>query len=336
MVTPFLTEFSYYGLIDEAFGLHFNRIYIEDHKVVIDKEKPDPNKPPCLESRKPENKFKVCKNMECVECPSRIWFDLATIFDVPPKEDSLSFAELKKYSLGQANKKIKEIMKVLMDMEKQNKNMGNSMDAIDFKLKFLDLKKYVQAHMSIAKNINENLNDPNMEFSLKLSQKIVGDYSDSLLDKILSMADAEEPLHTVISLAVLANFVKSGVKSSFMENLMNKVFDNYGYKGTQVLLKMRRAGLLFVRSSSNRDAVNSQDVGAFSVKKEELDLISDEDNPSQDVGAKDILIFRKACTTSTQDTFQCWQRTLKVCSTQSILKIYGILFHFINSVKVSV
>lgn len=284
MVTPFLTEFSYYGLIDEAFGVHFNRIYIEDYKVVIDKEKPDPTKPPCSESQKPENRGRVCQNMECVECPSRIWFDLATIFDVPPKDESISFSALKEYSLSQANKQIKQIMKVLMNMEKQNQSMGTGMDAIDFKLKFLDLKKYVQAHMSLAKGINEHLNNPNTEFALKLSQKIVGDFSESLMDKILSMADAEEPLEKVMSLAILATFVRSGLKSSFMENLLNRVFDNYGFRGTQVVLKLRRAGLLFTRSGGSKDERSASDIGGFSQKKEALDLILDEDGPAQDVG----------------------------------------------------
>ena len=282
MVTPFLTEFSYYGLIDNTFGVHFNRIYIEDHKVFLDKEKPDPNKKPCDNSQKNENKFKVCKNMDCTECPTRVWFDLATIFDAPPKDKSVTFAEWKEYSFRQVNKQIKKIMEILMKMENQQHTLGVSMDSIDFKIKFLDLKKYIIAHTAIAKTINDSLNQPNTQFALRLSQKIVGDFDESLMNKILSMADAEEPLYSVISLAILTTFVKSGLKASFLDNLTDKIFDNYGYKGTQVVLKLRSAGLLFVRDN-NRDKTNPNDIGEFSIKKDQLELILEEENPSQDV-----------------------------------------------------
>jgi hypothetical protein len=97
------------------------------------------------------------------------------------------------------------------------------------------------------------------------------------------MADAEEPLYMVISLAILANFVKSGLKSSFMESLMDKIFDNYGYKGTQVIIKLRKAGLLFVRDSNDREGTNQSDIGEFQLKKDELDLLLDDNCSSQDV-----------------------------------------------------
>lgn len=283
MVTPFLTEFSYLGLIDNTFGLNFNRIYIEDFKVFLDKEKPDSQSVPCEQARRPENRNRVCKDMTCEECPPRVWFDLATIFDAPPKESSISFAEWKNFDFSKVNQQLKKIMKVLVEMENQQKTLETSMDSIDFKIKFLDLKKFIKAHTTIAKTINDALNEPNFQFGLKLSQKIVGNFEENLMNKILSMADAEEPLHKVASLAILSSFVKSGLKSSFMETLTDKVFDNYGYRGTQVMIKLRKAGLLFTREANSREGINPKDVGGFVHKKDKLDLIIEEQTPANEV-----------------------------------------------------
>lgn len=313
MVTPFLTEFSYYGLIDHTFGLHFNRIYIEDFKVFLDKDKPDPGKLPCEASRKPERRGKVCPNMTCQECPPRVWFDLATIFDAPPKDESVSFAKWKHLSFNDMNKQLREQVKGMVKMENEQKALATSMDSIDFKIKFLDLKKFIKAHTNIAKTVNDTLNEPTFQFYLKLSQKLVGDFQENLAAKILSMADAEEPLHRVLSLALLFTFVRSGLKAGFLEALTDRIFDNYGYRGTQVVFKLREAGLLFSSEENSREGLNPRDLGAFVTKKDSLDLIMEENTPQSEVSAD----ARPSSTAFTRGTRRSWRRTSKASSTKS-------------------
>lgn len=269
MITPFLTEFSYYGLVDEIFQMKFNRIFIEEYRVILDKEKPEESTQCNKNSTVPS---KICPDIQCKECPSRVWFDLGVIFDVPPKEKNISFENWKSFNIRKVNSQIKEILKTLSEMEVKQKNMDSSMDSIDYKLKFLDLKKYIIAHTSLATIINSALNDPLYQYSMKLSQRIAFDFEEKLLDKIISMIEVEEPLYKIFSLVILASFANSGLKSIFLETLHDKIFDSFGFEGIELLLKLKKGGLILIRDYSLKDRTNPEDIGQFYFNKEKLNL----------------------------------------------------------------
>ena len=283
LVTPFLNQLSYLGLIDETMNIDFNRILVEEHKVFLDKQKPeDPNKR-CEESQeRTQTNPIICRNLQCGVCPPRTWFDLSAIFEAEPKTPEVRFSDWKIHNIMRVNKQIKETLKVLEKMEIQIKDMHSSLEEIDFKLKFLDLKKFVLAHTALAKSINDALNKPQEQFLLKLSQKLVSDFDASLLEKVISMVEAEEPLDKIFSVLLLANFVNSGFKQSFLETFRSRVFHFFGWKGVQILLTLTRAGLVFV--SPGKGKVHALDKGRFLLKVKSLDLFDWENNILDDVG----------------------------------------------------
>ncbi|XP_059089713.1 vacuolar protein sorting-associated protein 33A-like [Tigriopus californicus] len=250
LITPFLTQLTYEGLIDETFGIKFNSVRLPAHKFKApdspndDFDDPDP-------------------------------FEMKTI---PLHSGEDMFCELRDKNFNAVGPTLSKKAKYVSSQFEERheaKTVQELKSFVDKLPQMKILKQSLSIHTTIAELVKKATDDRRFLENLQVEQELVNfQNADRPLDYLEDACCHEEEIVKVLRLICLQNVVNSGVKPKILEHYRRLILQTYGYKHLLTLQSLERLGLLNLQSQVSRN---------YPVLRKRLNLTmddTDEQDPS--------------------------------------------------------
>lgn len=250
LLTPFLTQLTYEGLLDEVFGINHGTITLPAEKFNSLEEQKGPQG-----QQVPERKLRDTKRFEL-------------------KSSEELFARLRDCHINSVADALKQSAKNLQAEYDECSSEGKTiheMGKIVKRLNHLKVAKKSQLnHVTIAELVNEQTLKAEFIYGLRIEHELL---QEDRLNRINPDIDTkllrqENPLH-VLRLICIQSIVSNGLKQKICDYYKSEIIHNYGPKYLPFLLQLEKANLLL-----NRERF--YEAGSFSQLKSKFNLIRDD------------------------------------------------------------
>lgn len=251
LITPFLTQLTYEGLLDEVFGINHGTITLQAEKFNQNDEQQNKDQ----ERKEAEKKVRDTKRFEL-------------------KSSEELFSRLRDCHINSIADALKQSAKNLQAEYDECNSEGKTiheMGKIVKRLNHLKLAKKSQLnHVTIAELVNEQTLRAEFIIGLRIEHELL---QEDRLNRIIpdiemKLLRQEHPLH-VMRLICLQSMVNNGLKQKISDFYKTEIFQNYGPQYLAFLLLLERANLLLSRE-------RYYDLGSFSQLKNKFNLINDD------------------------------------------------------------
>ncbi|KAK2461469.1 hypothetical protein APHAL10511_005932 [Amanita phalloides] len=219
MVTPLLTQLTYEGLIDEAFGIKNSHVELPASLLSPPSTAPASSSTTSTGLKK-ENKKK---------------------HQLTSSTDSL-FAELRDLNFSAVGKKLNSVARKLDEIHKTNLQSKSVAQLRDFVGKLGDLQSDQQAlrlHTGLSELIVSYTQTAFFNKSLEIQQNLLASYEP--LEQVTSIEDLMAQgadLQLIVRLLCLACLTSGGIKSKSLEHIKREFLQAYGYEYLPLILAL--------------------------------------------------------------------------------------------------
>lgn len=251
LVTPFLTQLTYEGLLDEIFNVNHGTVVLPSEKFVKLEEQNQKDKP----APRPAEKVKDTKR-----------------FELRSSEDL--YARLRDCHINAVASTLKLSAKNLQAEYDECKREGKTiheMRKIVERLNRLKMAKTSQSnHVTIAELLNEHSLEPEFIQGLRIEHELLqGDRLNRIVPDIESkLLNQENPLH-VLRLICTQSLINNGIKPKVAEHYKREIVQKYGDEFSPFLVQLERANVLLSHEKFH-------DLANFSQLKSKFNLINDD------------------------------------------------------------
>lgn len=241
MITPFLTQLTYEGLIDEFSGI---------------------------------------KNGH-VKLPNRIFsnpeeeYSSEALTKIPLNSENDIYSELRDKNFNAACTHVRRKVRELQNLEaetKKGQTVKEMKEAVSRLESFLELKKSIDTHTRIAVMIKEKTDGPAFREFLQIEQELVNNQNVyRLLDFIEDAACQEMDMLGVLRIACLQCALSQGLKPKFLETYRRVILQAYGYHHITGLINLEKSNLLYSYPSPASSS-------SYSILRKRLNLTQDDVN----------------------------------------------------------
>lgn len=246
LVTPFVTQLTYEGLLDEVFGIHHGTITLPTEKFIKEEQKGKANKP--TEKPKETTKF-------------------------PLRSSEELFSRLRDCHINGVAEALKQSARNLQSEFEECSSKGKTiheMGKIVKRLSQLKVAKNSQSnHVTIAELVNEQTLKAEFIYGLRIEHELL---QEDRINRIIPDIDIkllrqEPPLH-VLRLICLQSVINNGLKPKISDYYKKEIIQNYGDNYLLFLMQLEKAELLLSRERYH-------DAPSFSQLKNKFNLIND-------------------------------------------------------------
>ncbi|XP_064460766.1 vacuolar protein sorting-associated protein 33A-like [Ornithodoros turicata] len=222
LLTPFATQLTYEGLLDEIFGIHNNIIKLPPHKFQDQSEG---------EAREiqPERK-QFCLN----------------------SSESL-FAELRDKNFNAVGPMLSWEARNLssqFEVRHEAKTIGEIKQFVDRLPTMQQKRRWLANHTSMAELIKEVTDKESFFDLLAVEQEFMnGIDTDKINPHIEECIAREESIYKVLRLICMQCFANNGLKQKVLEYYKKEILQTYGFQYILCLKDLERAGLLYLQGT---------------------------------------------------------------------------------------
>lgn len=245
LITPFLTQLTYEGLLDEVFGVNHGTITLPTEKFLTEEQKSKASK---LPERSKTTKF-------------------------PLRSSEELYATLRDYHINGVAGALKQSARNLQTEYDECKIEGKTiheMGKIVKRVSQLEIAKKSQSnHVTIAGMVNEQTLKPEFIYGLRIEHELLQeDRINRIVPDIdLKLLRQEPPLH-ILRLICLQSVINNGIKSKISDYYKKEIIQNYGDDYLLFLMQLEKADILLSRE-------RYYETGTFSQLKSRFNLIND-------------------------------------------------------------
>lgn len=248
LITPFLTQLTYEGLLDEVFGIHHGKISLPVEKFVKQEEKKPDQAQPAPEKLKGNRKFELKSSEEL-------------------------YARLRDCHINAVADVLKQSARNLQAEYAECNSEGKTiheMGKIVKRIKHLKMAKNSQSnHVTIAELVNEQTLKAEFISGLRIEHEIL---QEDRLNRIIPDIDTkllrqESPLH-ILRLICIQSIINNGLKPKICDYYKREIIQNYGSDYLLFLMQLEQANLLLSREKF-------YETGSFSQLNSKFGLIND-------------------------------------------------------------
>lgn len=214
MITPFCSHYTYEGLLDEYFGINYNRIKVKE-SIINDKQKD-------------KDKEKT------IEVGSRVVF----------------YSKIRNMPFGMTNTFLKQTLTHYQETGDKTKKLSEKSET---KVMVETLKKYKQLikeeegpmieHISLANYITHNQNNPGYLEYLKFEQlMLAGDLPENLHDYYEKEIGKQTNLYKILKLLCLESILQNGIED--YSKIKKDIMLTYGFQKIFLFNNLEKIGLL--------------------------------------------------------------------------------------------
>ncbi|EKM84019.1 hypothetical protein AGABI1DRAFT_117473 [Agaricus bisporus var. burnettii JB137-S8] len=226
MITPFLTQLTYEGLIDELIGI--KNSHVELPVSLLAPPNPQSTTGAASTSQTPAASITVKK-----ENKKKHHFTTTT--------DPL-YAEIRDLNFSNVGRKLNKVAHTLDQNYKTNLESKTPAQLRDFVGKLSGLRTEHQAlklHTGLSELLVPSTRTELFNKSLEIQQNLLASYEvNNQISAIEDMIARGAELHIVLRLLCLACIVTGGVKIKVLENLKREILQAYGYEYLPLLLSL--------------------------------------------------------------------------------------------------
>ena len=215
MLTPFMTQFTYLGLLDEIFSISFGTINIK--KTIIDKYA-DPE-------------------------------DIIN-YHLFNKKDKLEFDKLKNSNCITLITKIQEIANKI----KKKQNITTEIDEKKARemIEMIKFSNFGSIHINLTTKVMDFLKKPQIFTKNKIQQALLlGEDKIYLIEDLIDLIQVNIDIKIVISLIISLNIVFEGFSSAQFKKISVEFVNNYGLEKISILLVLSQNGFFVDRGAKN-------------------------------------------------------------------------------------
>lgn len=251
LVTPFLTQLTYEGLLDELFTINHNTVVLPSEKFNKLEEQNQKGKPvpPTAEKAKDTKRFELRSSEEL-------------------------YARLRDCHINAVANTLKQSAKNLQaeyDECKRGDKTIHEMRKIVERLNRLKMAKTSQSnHVTIAELLNEHSLQPEFIQGLRIEHELLqGDRLNRIVPDIeTKLVNQENPWH-VLRLICAQSLINNGIKPKVAEHYKREIVQKFGDEFVPFLMQLERANVLLSRERFHESA-------SFSQLKSKFNLINDD------------------------------------------------------------
>lgn len=250
LVTPFLTQLTYEGLLDEVFSIKHGTITLPAEKFRQ------------LEEQK--NKKESAQQPENTKDTKR--------FELRSSEEL--FSRLRDCHINSVANVLKQSAKNLQAEYEECNSEGKTiheMGKIVKRLNQLKIARNSQAnHVTIAELVNEQTHKAEFIYGLRIEHELLQEDRTGRIipDLDVKLLRQENPFH-VIRLICAQSIINNGLKQKVCDYYKREIIQNYGEDYLLILIQLERANLLLSREKFH-------ETGYFSQLKSKFSLINDD------------------------------------------------------------
>ncbi|EPS40563.1 hypothetical protein H072_5544 [Dactylellina haptotyla CBS 200.50] len=264
-VTPFLTQLTYEGLIDEVFGI--NNSHVELEASIIGSAMQNPVEATGRSVGAPPATPQGKKRKVLLEGSDRVFSDLRNInFSAVP-------GILKKTALRiDADFKKKDDYKTVSEMKTfVTKVLGPAQKD----------RTSLSMHFNIAEVIQKHINTELFEKTLEIQQSLIAGYSSNQQHELLTELIARgASLETVLRLLCLYSCINTGFKPKDFDLFRREILQGYGYEHVLTLDALEKIALLQSRTVAGSTAAAASRTN-YDYLRKPLKLFSENVNESE-------------------------------------------------------
>lgn len=249
LISPFLTQLTYEGLLDEVFGINHGNITLPSEKF----QQPDDQKSK-KNAQRPEPKFKKIELKSSEELYARL------------RDCHIN-------AIGEILKQSARNLQIEYDECKKEGKTIHEMRTIVKRVAHLKMAQNSQAnHITIAELVKEQSLKPEFIYGVRIEHELL---QEEKINRIMSEIDTkllrqEDPLH-VLQLICLQSILNNGLKPKVCEYYKREIIQNYGDDYLLLLMRLEKAHLLLGHERFYEN-------GTFSQLKSKFNLINDCDD----------------------------------------------------------
>ena len=249
-ITPFCSNYTYEGLIDELFDINYNKIHIDE--TILNEEKKKDNK------KKEENK--------------KVYF-------LTSSENNFYY-RIRSMHYNNANTYLKMRSNYFQEIEEKTRNL-NTNDETEKMNKYMNEliklnkedKNYMSQNINIARYLNNYQNNlKKREFIEKEQLLLAGQFPAGLHEYYENYIGEKKNFYEILRLMLLESITQNGIKD--YEKIKRELLNVYGYQNIFLFRNLEKIGWL-----KDKDFVNSvKRIFDFNYRYvlEKLNLINDE------------------------------------------------------------
>lgn len=297
LVTPFLTQLTYEGLLDEIFNINHGTVVLPSERFIKLEEQNQKGKPI---QQQPAEKVKDTKR-----------FELRSTEEL--------YARLRDCHINAVASTLKQSAKNLQAEYDECKREGKTiheMRKIVERLNRLKMAKTSQSnHVTIAELLNELTLKPQFIQGLRIEHELLqGDKINRVIPDIdAKLLNEENPLH-VLRLICTQSLINNGIKPKVVEHYKREIVQKYGDEYIPFLMQLERANVLLNHEKFHETASFSQVKSKFNLINDDVDECNP-NHPSYVYGGYTPLsvIVAKILTQSTYGPqWRLWADSLKL------------------------
>lgn len=229
LVTPFCTQLTYHGLLDEFFKIRFTKAEVPSSVFPNNSKETQAN-----QQQKPQEKDGM----------------------VEVELDDVVFSEIKGQNFDALGKilpkKIEVIQNIIKDKDKRTNDMKEvirvTQEAKKIKEEYSDLCK----HVNILDCIGKTMKNPSFKRVLHLEQScLLGNKYEPMMSYIETLMSRGKPIEQALRLYLLQNQVTNGLPVKFLDNFRKEIAFSYGFEHLTTLFNLEKAGILKTKESKN-------------------------------------------------------------------------------------
>lgn len=253
LITPFLTQLTYEGLLDEVFGIHHGNITLPGEKFQK------------LEEAQKKSGAKSATVDKLRNDQSTKKFEL--------KSSEELFARLRDCHINGVAGMLKQSAKNLQAEYDECNSEGKTiheMGKIVKRLNHLKVAKNSQSnHVTIAELLNEQTLKAEFIIGLRIEHELLQEDRTGRIhpDIEIKLMRLEHPLH-VLRLVCLQSLINNGMKTKTCDYYKREILQNYGDDYLLFLMQLEKANCLLSRERFH-------ETGSFSQLKNRFNLIND-------------------------------------------------------------
>ena len=227
MLTPFMTQFTYLGLLDEIFNISFGTINI--NKTIVDKY------------ADPEEMMN---------------------YHLFNKKDKLEFDKLKNSNCITLITKIQEIANRI----KNKQNITNDIDEKKARemIEMIKFSNFGSIHINLTTKVLDYLKKPQISTKNKIQQALLlGEDQSYLVEDLIDLIQVNIDIKIVISLIISLNIIFDGFSTNHFKKISLEFVNNYGLEKINVLLVLTQNGFFIDKGNSNHKIFEDTNFGLY-------------------------------------------------------------------------
>ncbi|KAF9451398.1 ATP binding protein [Macrolepiota fuliginosa MF-IS2] len=227
MITPFLTQLTYEGLVDELIGIRNSHVELPVSLLTPASAQTTPNT--ASTSQQPSAAPIIVKK------ESKKKHHLTTLTDP-------LFAELRDLNFSAVGRRLNKVAHRLDEDYKTNLQSKTVAQLRDFVGKLGGLQTEHQAlrlHTGLSEMLLPFTRTEQFNKSLEIQQNLLASYeANSQIAAIEEMISQGAELQVILRLLCLASITTGGIKTKVLENLKREILQSYGYEYLPLLLSL--------------------------------------------------------------------------------------------------